>query len=175
MSDPNSTEAKVRPEQAGDKQTIYDLTERAFAPMPYSDGDEQDLINALRDAGALEISLVAERENQIVGHVAFSPAFPDDGASGWYALGPVSVEPGLQNQGVGSLLIRQGLGMLKDCEAAGCILVGNPDYYKRFDFEVVSDSCPDGQPAEYYQMIWFGDERPQQVIGFHKLFHVEAD
>ncbi|MEP2988048.1 MAG: N-acetyltransferase [Parasphingorhabdus sp.] len=166
---------KVDAEQVGDEKAIYDLTERAFAPMPFSDGDEQDLINALRDHGALTISLVAKHEDKIIGHIAFSPAFPDDGSTGWYALGPVSVEPDVQKSGVGSQLIHKGLDMLRARGAAGCILVGNPEYYKRFGFEVVSKSCPDGEPSEYYQMIWFHGEKPEQVIGFHKLFHPEEN
>ena len=174
MSDTHPTLVKVCAEQTGDEKAIYDLTKRAFAPMPFSDGDEQDLVNRLRDHNALAISLVAKRADQIVGHIAFSPAFPDDGKAGWYALGPVSVEPSLQKSGVGSQLIHHGLDMLRERSNAGCILAGNPNYYKRFGFVVVPECCPDGEPSEYYQMIWFHGERPQQIISFHKLFHTET-
>ncbi|GAB5487337.1 MAG: N-acetyltransferase [Parasphingorhabdus sp.] len=175
MHETPATSVDVVPEQAGDEKAISDLTERAFTPMPFSEGDEQGLINVLRDHDALTISLVAKQDDKIVGHIAFSPAFPDDGSDGWYTLGPVSVEPELQKMGVGSQMIRKGLNMLQDRNANGCILIGNPEYYRRFGFEAAPESCPDGEPAEYYQMIWFGDEKPQQVIGFHKLFHAETN
>lgn len=175
MSDQIALDPIVRPEQAGDEAVIYELTERAFAPMPFAGGDEQDLINALRDAGALEISLVAENEGQIVGHVAFSPAFAADGAAGWYALGPVSVDPEMQKIGMGSLLIKQGLAMLHDRDASGCILVGNPKYYARFGFEPAPENCPKGEPAEYYQILAINAKRPTCVVDFHKTFHAETD
>ncbi|NLH48983.1 MAG: N-acetyltransferase [Myxococcales bacterium] len=63
--------------------------------------------------GALTISLVAEEEGKVVGHVAFSPVTIADGSESWYALGPVSVLPELQNRGIGSALIRQGLSLNK--------------------------------------------------------------
>lgn len=166
---------EIDPEQAGHEKAIYDLTERAFAPMAYSEGDEQDLINRLRDHNALTISLVARQEGKIAGHIAFSPAFPDDGSDGWYALGPISVEPELQKMGVGSELIREGLTLLQERGAVGCILIGNPEYYERFGFEIVPECCPDGEPSDYFQMIVFQGEKPEQVIRFHKLFHAKAD
>lgn len=175
MPEALATSVEISPEQAGEEKAIYALTERAFAPMAYSEGDEQDLINALRAHNALTISLVARQEGKIAGHIAFSPAFPDDGSDGWYALGPVSVEPQSQTMGVGSQLIRQGLALLQERGAIGCILVGNPCYYRRFGFEVASECCPDGEPSKYYQMIVFQGEKPGQVIGFHKLFHAKAD
>jgi putative acetyltransferase len=165
---------EVRAEHAGDEKAIYDLTERAFAPMPFSQGNEQDLVNMLRDHDALTLSLVAKQYDKIAGHIAFSPAFPDDGSDGWFALGPVSVEPESQKLGVGSQLIRHGLNILRERDAIGCILVGNPDYYERFGFEAAPESCPDGEPSEYFQMIVFQGQKPEQIIHFHKLFHAEA-
>lgn len=175
MSDQIALTSLVRPEMASDESAIYELTKCAFAPMPFSDGNEQDLINALRDAGALEISLVAESEGQIVGHVAFSPAFAADGAAGCYALGPVSVDPEVQKKGIGSRLIKQGLAMLNDRDASACILVGNPNYYARFGFEPAPDNCPEGEPAEFFQILTINAERPASVIDFHKLFHMETN
>jgi putative acetyltransferase len=161
----------IRPEKPGDYAAIYDLTKRAFAPMPYADGDEQDLINQLRDAGALVISLVAELEGRVVGHVAISPAFPADGSDGWYALGPVSAEPELKHQGIGSAIISAGIDMLRARDAAGCVLVGNPAYYSRFGFLSFANLCPDGEPAEFYQILPLRIAEPNAVVAFHPLFH----
>lgn len=164
----------IRPETPGDHAEIYDLTKRAFAPMPYAGGDEQDLINKLRDAGALAISLVAEQDGRIVGHIAFSPAFAADGSEGWYALGPVSAEPELKHQGIGSAIIKAGIAMLRERDAAGCVLVGNPAYYSRFGFLPFPKLCPEGEPAEFFQILPLRVTEPTAVVRFHPLFHGEA-
>jgi putative acetyltransferase len=164
----------IRPEAPGDHAAIYYLTKRAFAPMPYAGGDEQDLIDKLRDAGALAISLVAELDGRIVGHIAFSPAFAADGSEGWYALGPVSAEPELERQGIGSAVINAGLNMLRERDAAGCVLVGNPAYYSRFGFRPFPALCPEGEPAEFFQILPMGVKKPNVVVGFHPLFHGET-
>ena len=160
----------IRPERADDRAAIHDLTRRAFAPMPFAAGDEQDLIDQLRDAGALTISLVAERDGIIVGHAAFSPAFAADRSPGWYALGPISVEPECQRQGIGRSLIAQGVDLLVQRNAAGCVLVGNPAYYSRFGFLPFPHLCPANEPPEYFQILPLGSPQPDTIIGFHPLF-----
>lgn len=161
----------IRIETSADQVIIHDITKRAFAPMPYAAGDEQDLIDRLREADALEISLVAELDGKVVGQVTFTEAFAANGTKGWYALGPVAVEPELQSQKIGAQLIEAGLAMLRERDAAGCVLVGNPDYYSRFGFKLFPDLCPEGEPAEYFQVLPIRVQKPQTVIGFHRLFH----
>jgi putative acetyltransferase len=163
-------EILIRPETPADHSAIHDVTQRAFAPMPYSDGDEQLLIGKLRDAGALALSLVAEHDGVVVGQITFSPAFAADGSPGWYALGPVSVEPALKHQSIGGQLIRAGIAWLQDQQAAGCILIGNPAYYSRFGFRVFSELAPQGMPAEYYQVLPLALEKPNVIVEFHPLF-----
>lgn len=161
----------IRPETAGDQVAIHDITKRAFAPMPYSDGDEPDLIDLLRDAGALAISLVAELDGAVIGQVTFTEALAADGSQGWYALGPVAVEPELQSQRIGAQLIEAGLDRLRARDAAGCVLVGNPAYYSRFGFQPFPHLCPEGEPAEYFQILPLRVRQPDTVVGFHPLFH----
>lgn len=161
----------IRPESATDHTAIYDLTRRAFAPMPFSGGDEQDLIDRLRKEDQLSISLVAVSDGKIIGHIAFSPASAHDGSKGWFALGPVSVEPKLQGKNVGSKLINKGIAMLREQEASGCVLIGNPDYYKRFGFEPYPDLAPEGEPSEYFQILAMKTAKPEAVVNFHPLFH----
>jgi len=139
--------------------------------MPFAAGDEQDLINALRDACALSCSLVAIRNDQVIGHIAFSPAYAADGSPDWFALGPVSVEPDLQGQGIGSALIGAGLEWLAEAHAAGCILTGNPDFYRRFGFRSYPELAPPSDPAEYFMILPMGCRSPEAVISFHPLFH----
>jgi putative acetyltransferase len=161
----------IRPERTDDHAAIHDVTQRAFAPMPFAEGDEQDLIARLRDAGALALSLVAEKNGVVVGQVTFSPAFAADGTPGWYALGPVAVVPDLKHQGIGSQLILTGIDWLNEQGAAGCALVGNPDYYNRFGFRPFPALTPSGEPAEYFQILPLAVSEPRSVVGFHPLFH----
>ena len=161
----------IRSETPADHAAIRDVTKRAFAPMEYADGNEQDLIYRFREAGALALSLVAERDGTVVGQVTFTEAFAADGSPGWYALGPVAVEPELQKQHIGSRLIETGLAMLRERDAAGCVLVGNPAYYSRFGFRPFPALCPDGEPAEFYQILPLRVTAPVAAIAFHPLFH----
>jgi putative acetyltransferase len=163
----NAAPVTIRPEGAEDISVIHALTRRAFAQMPYADGDEQDLIDALRLAKALSLSLVAECGGEVVGHIAFSPMTP----KGWFALGPVSVEPALQRQGIGSALIRVGLGYVREAGAVGCALTGNPLYYQRFGFALDPAACPADQPPKYSMTHCFGSLRPSGPMAFHRLFN----
>ena len=107
---------------------------------------KQFIINALRAAGALTISLVAEVGGKVVGHIAFSPVTISDGSHDWYGVGPVSVLPEFQKQGIGKSLIQEGLSLLKAAGAKGCVLVGDPRYYERFGFRNLPDLILDGVP-----------------------------
>ena len=129
----------IREELPDDPARIAVLTAAAFAPMPFSDGTEPAMIEGLRAARDLTLSLVAERGKDIVGHVAFSPATIEGRHDDWYALGPISVRPDLQRNGIGKLLIAEGLARLKKVGAAGCALIGDPEYYSRFGFR--NDGC----------------------------------
>lgn len=124
----------IRPERPGDYDAIHDLTDRAFAPMSFSSGTEAAIVRALRAAGDLTLSFVAEADHAIVGHVAFSPVTIGGLHDGWYGLGPISVEPALQKTGIGSALIAHGLAALRAHGAAGCALIGDPGYYRRAGF-----------------------------------------
>ena len=138
--------------------------------MAFASGDEQDLIDAVRDAGALSISLVAETGSRIVGHVAFTPAKAADNTPGWFGLGPVAVEPELQRKGIGLQLINEGLRKLREWNAAGCIVLGDPNYYQRFGFLPFPALAPGGLPPEYFMMLPLTALQPNAVVGFHPLF-----
>ena len=116
----------IRKEQPGDIAAIRRLTDEAFRGVPYSNQKEAAIIDALRLASALTLSLVAEEERSLLGHVAFSPVLIDGTDCNWYGLGPVSVQPGRQGEGIGSTLIREGLLRLQEVGAKGCVLLGDP-------------------------------------------------
>jgi putative acetyltransferase len=129
----------LRKETAADIEAITEVTTAAFRNHPISKHTEQFIIKALRDANALTISLVAEIDGRIVGHIAFSPVIISDGTKDWYGLGPVSVSPDYQKQGIGKSLVNEGLSLLKNMGGKGCALVRDPNYYKRFGFKNYSD------------------------------------
>ena len=164
----------IRPETAADIEAIAAVTKAAFATMAISEHTEQYIVEALRAADALTVSLVAEREGQVVGHIAFSPVTISDGTPGWYGLGPVSVLPECQRQGIGSALIRVGLERLKGLEARGCCLVGHPDYYPRFGFEHPPDLAVEGVPPEAFFVLPLDGPVPHGTVGFHEAFRANG-
>jgi len=165
---------RIRPEAPGDVEAIARLVERAFAGEPHSSHTEQFIVRALRKAGALCVSLVAEHEQNIVGHVAYSQVAISDGSSNWYGLGPLAVEPAFQRQGIGSHLVRSGLVRLQAIQAAGCVVLGDPQYYARFGFQRIGDLVYPGPPPEYFLARVFAGAVPQGQVSYHEAFASEA-
>ena len=157
---------KIRPETPADLDAIYQLTQRAFAPMPFSDGNEGDCTNALRADGDLTISLVAEMDGELIGHIAFSPVTIAGDSDHWYGLGPVSAAPEKQKSGIGSALINRGLEMIKDLGAKGCVLIGDPNYYCRFGFVGDGRLTYKDLPKEVVQWLSFSGEKPSGVLRY---------
>lgn len=160
----------IRAETDADRAAIYAITTQAFAGKPYSDGSEADLNDALREAGALLLSLVAEDEGEVVGHAAFTAAVSPNGESGWYVLGPIAVAPQRQRQGIGGHLINAGLQELAARNARGCVVLGDTAYYPQFGFDPRPDLAPPGEPPANYMVLSFR-EPPRAPLGFHPIFH----
>ena len=115
-------------------QSIHDVTVAAFLNAPHSDHTEQFIVRELRKAKALSVSLVAEENGKMVGHVAVSPVAISDNSENWYGLGPISVLPGYQRKGVGTKLMQAAIEALRTTGASGCVLLGDPNFYHRFSF-----------------------------------------
>lgn len=160
----------LRKETVADVEAITEVTIAAFKKHPISKHTEQFIIKALRDANALTISLVAEIDGRVVGHIAFSPVLISDGTKDWYGLGPVSVLPDYQKQGIGKSLINEGLSLLKDMDGKGCALVGDLNYYKRFGFKNYPELIHDGVPQAVFLALPFNEKVPQGTIVFHEGF-----
>ncbi|BCP53263.1 GNAT family N-acetyltransferase [Kaistia sp. 32K] len=141
---------KIRDEKPADREAINALVTAAFRDHPHSNQREAQLVDALRDAGALTISLVAEEAGTIVGHIAFSAVTIDGVDKGWFGLAPVAVLPALQGKGIGRALIEAGLERLQALGATGCVLVGDPGFYRRFGFQADSRLTYPGLPPEYF-------------------------
>ncbi|MBN1943493.1 MAG: N-acetyltransferase [Phycisphaerae bacterium] len=160
----------IRPETPADVNDITNVTEAAFRTLEISRHTEQFVISALRAAGALTISLVAEVDGCVVGHIAFSPVTLSDGTADWYGLGPVSVLPEQQRKGIGGALIEEGLSRLKAISARGCCLVGHPGYYTRFGFRNVQGLRHEGVPPDAFFVLSFDGCVPRGTVEFHKAF-----
>jgi putative acetyltransferase len=164
----------IRDETPEDYAAISEVTVAAFKTLAISNHTEHVIVEALRSAKALTISLVAEQEGRVVGHIAFSPVTMSDGTNGWYGLGPVSVHPDCQRQGIGKALIEEGLSRLKKLGANGCCLVGHPDYYRQRGFENVDGLVYEGVPREVFFVLSFDETLPRGSVMFHEGFAAEV-
>ena len=161
---------KIRPERPADVDAIRLVTTAAFETAPHSNGTEARIIEGLRAAGALIVSLVAVDEREIVGCVAFSPVTVASANGGWYGLGPVSVRPDRQRRGVGQSLIRAGIGQLMSLRAAGCVVLGDPGYYRRFGFESDPALTYGVGPSPYFQRLVLGGPPATGEVVYHSAF-----
>lgn len=164
----------IRSETAADIDAISDVTEAAFRNHPHSKQTENFVIHALRKTNALTVSLVAEVDGKVAGHIAFSPATISDGSTGWYGVGPLSVLPELQRKGIGKALVYEGLDRLKAIGANGGLLVGEPDYYKRFGFKHYPKLTLEKIPPQYFLALPFGKTVPRGSVTFHDGFNATA-
>ncbi|MCC6208992.1 MAG: N-acetyltransferase [Gammaproteobacteria bacterium] len=164
----------IRDETPADVDAITDVTVAAFKDMAISNHTEQFIIVALRAATALTLSLVAELDGRVIGHIAFSPVTMSDGTRDWYGMGPVSVLPACQRQGIGKALIREGLSRLKAMHARGYCLVGHPEYYSRLGFENPTGLAHEGVPPEVFFVMSFDGRIPRGSVIFHQAFRAQG-
>jgi putative acetyltransferase len=124
------TNSTVRIMVQADKPAVADLNTRAFGRT-----DEADIVTKLEKAGDVLLQLVAEMDGRIVGHILFYPmgVFGKLGAAG---LGPMCVDPWVQKEGIGSQLVRAGLGMMNQSGVPIVFVLGHDTYYPRFGFSV---------------------------------------
>lgn len=164
----------LRNEQPEDIHQITAVTLAAFEQEKHSSHTEQFIVDALRKSGQLSVSLVAVDNAQIIGHVAISPVTLSSGASGWYGLGPLSVLPDWQAQGVGSALMKAALTELQRQGASGCVVLGDPAYYTRFGFVPRAELVLPGVPPEYFQALAFSGDFPVGTVQYHSSFDATA-
>lgn len=164
----------IRAERPDDAGGIDAITRAAFRDHPHSRQTEHLIVRDLRQAGAMTVSLVAEAGTAVVGHAAFSPVTMGGGAGGWHGLGPLSVAPAWQRQGIGQRLVRDGLERLRQMGSLGCVLVGDPVYYGRFGFAAIPGVGVAGVPPEYVLCLPFAAPPPAGPVIFHPAFAAEA-
>ena len=150
----------IRRETEADVEAVHDVTEAAFAARP---GGEVGLVRALRsDPGWIPaLSLVAEVDGAVVGHVLCTRAWVGDAPA--LGLGPLSVRPAHQRSGVGKALVHTVLGAADALSEPLVVLLGSPDYYSRFGFELASAygiTPPDNAWAPHFQVRTLSAYRP---------------
>ena len=121
---------RVRPETQADRAAVRAVNEAAFETRA-----EADLVEALRRSDISLVSLVAEVEGEVVGHILFSPvSLPEHDHLNLVGLAPMAVVPDYQRKGIGSALVREGLARCKDLGFCAAVVVGHAEYYPRFGF-----------------------------------------
>lgn len=160
----------IRDETPADAAAIRALTEAAFRDAPHGSGAEAAIVDALRAAGALGLSLVACENGQITGHAAFSPVRIGTGEGQWFGLGPISVRADRRRHGIGAALVREGLSRLRRQGAAGAVVLGDPAWYGRFGF--ISDGALryGDIPAAYMQRVLLAGPPPEGEVRYHPAF-----
>ncbi|TCU29118.1 putative acetyltransferase [Rhizobium azibense] len=166
---------RIRNETIADIPAIRALISTAFAAKDHSSQTEAAIVDALRRNRALSATLVAEDEGQIVGHIAFSPVMINRRDLGWYGLGPLAVTPERQGEGIGTRLVKDGLGAILKLGAQGCVLLGDPGYYGRFGFKADARLRLADYPAEYFQALCFSGEMPSGMVTYDAAFDLTND
>lgn len=175
----NELPVEIRREQPDDEAAIREVTSLAFESSEFGHNGEAGLVDKLRTEGAASISLVAECDDRIVGHIHFSPALIEWSSRRCEGLGlaPLSVLPEFQRKGIGSRLITDGLAAAAESSSEFVIALGHPEYYPRFGFAPASDSnvsCElEGVPDEAFMIRWF--KQPSSCDGpgiakYHPVF-----
>jgi predicted N-acetyltransferase YhbS len=128
----------IRQELENDHEAVYQVVKSAFEKMELASGDEQDLVNRLRKSQAFipKLSLVAESDGKVIGHILFTKM--KIGGHPSLALAPVAVLPEFQKQGVGGKLIQEGHRIAKELGYRSVIVVGHPGYYPCFGYSPAS-------------------------------------
>ena len=121
----------IRPEVPEDHQKIRTINLSAFETDV-----EANLIEALRRSGIPLISLVAEQNGELVGHILFSPVRMEGSGSdvSIAGLAPMAIFPEYQKQGIGTLMIEEGVKRCHEAGYAAIVVLGHPQYYQKFGF-----------------------------------------
>jgi putative acetyltransferase len=159
---------EIREERPDDVAAVRDLNTRAFGQ-----DQECNIVDALRANGAALLSLVATLNDQVVGHIMYSPVIIGGNVRG-AALGPMAVLPEHQRQGIGSKLIEVGNRKLKDAGCPFIIVAGHSDYYPRFGFRPASEhgiKCEWNVPDDVFMLLVLDQAKMEGVSGLARYRH----
>ncbi len=164
----------IRKEEIADYDAVYYLVKEAFETAAHSDGNEQELVAMLRKSRSFipELSLVAEEEGHIVGHILFTEG--KVGKDTVLILAPLSVRPDFQRQGVGSALVLEGHRIARRLNYAYALVLGSETYYPRMGYvpaEQFGITVPEGIPPVNFMAIKLREDAPE--IGGSVLYAKE--
>ena len=162
----------IRDERAADIEALRAMVSEAFRTALHAGGNEAAIVDALRAAGALSVSLVADEAGEVVGHVALSPVVVDGRDAGWFGLGPLAVRPDRQRRGIGQRLVQAGLDRLRGQGARGVVVLGEPAYYRRFGFRADPGLRLPGLPPDYFMALCLAAPAPTGTVAYHPAFAV---
>jgi putative acetyltransferase len=163
-----SMEIKIRKEEAKDIGQVREIVRAAFPTEA-----ESKLVDALRKNGKATISLVAVNGEELLGHILFSPVTtaPPSNARG-IGLAPVAVRPDVRSRGIGSELIREGLSRCEELGFDYCVVLGDPNYYRRFGFEKASAFGIRNEygVGEEFMVLHFSERRAPGLVQYASEF-----
>lgn len=166
----NGSTMIIRTESPADIQEIRSVVAAAFQDASHSRGTEADIVDSLRASRALAVSLVAEEDGKVVGYVAFSPVVVNAQNLNWFGLGPLAVLTERRRHGIADALVRDGLKRLERAGAHGCVVLGDPTYYRRFGFKSDRSLSYGEAPVQYLQHLALVGEAPRGVVEYHAAF-----
>lgn len=151
----------IRQETLNDYKEVYELITEAFATAEHADGNEQDLVAALRKGNAFipELSLVAEVDNKLAGHILFTKAKVNNDIV--LVLAPLSIKPQYQKQGIGTALIAEGHKIAKELGYQYSLVLGSAAYYPKVGYipaEQIGIEVPEDIPTENFMAIKLQDD-----------------
>lgn len=162
----------IRQEEEKDHQQVFQVIEEAFRDLEYSDHQEHFLVERLRKSEAFipELSLVAEANNEIVGHILLTKITIENDLQSFesLALAPVSVLPAFQHQGIGGMLIHEGHHIARELGYESAILIGHENYYPKFGYKKTTNfgiSFPFDIPEENGMAIELVKEGLKNITG----------
>lgn len=164
----------IREENPLDIEAISAVHRAAFAGLSYSAQTEHKIVCDLRASGSLLLSLVAEENATVVGHVVFAPVRIGGRACPWVGLGPLGILPEWQGRHVGKALIEAGLERLRQSGIEGVVVLGDPEYYQRFGFFADPTLTLAGVPPRFFLALPFGTSgEPRGEVRYPASYGVE--
>lgn len=164
---------RIRPETNGDAEAVRRVNDAAFGTTT-----ESAIVDALRTSAASIVSLVAQIDGRVVGHVVFSPVSVEGVTdAGIMGLAPMAVLPAYQRRGIGSQLVRAGLRACRERKVGAVVVLGYPDYYRRFGFLPASRfciACEYDVPDDVFMALELEDGYLSDVTGtvrYHEAFN----